>query len=212
VVDANVERVVARLFSIADPLPGGRTAIRAAADQITPDLRAGDFAQAMMDLGATVCTTRNPRCLLCPLSARCTAAPTGEAEAYPVKPAKAARPQRQGRAFWIERDGAVWLVRRQGKGMLGGMRALPDDGWSARSDGLAAPPLAGPWQQGGSVQHIFTHFALQLHLSLYSGPELASLDGQAGEWWPLDRLDEAGLPTLFAKAARLATAVPRDRE
>lgn len=211
VVDANVERVVARLFAIGDALPGGRAAIRAKADTITPDQRAGDFAQAMMDLGATICTSRSPRCLLCPLAADCRAYRSGEAEAYPVKPAKAAKPHRQGRAFWIERGmpggGAVWLVRRAGKGMLGGMRALPDDGWQARSDGAGPPPLAGTWLAGGAVNHVFTHFSLTLHLQLYSGDDWDSLAADEGEWWPLDRLEQAGLPTLFAKAARLAVAL-----
>ncbi|MBW8755888.1 MAG: A/G-specific adenine glycosylase [Sphingomonadales bacterium] len=214
VIDANVERVVARLFAIDTPLPAGRPAIREAADRITPDERAGDFAQAMMDLGATICTTKNPRCLLCPLAAACEGYHTGEPERFPVKPAKAAKPQRQGCAFWIARNGPrggeVWLVRREGRGMLGGMRALPDDGWTARGDGSGKGPLAGPWTPGGAVQHGFTHFSLTLHLALYSGSDWASLppednDG-AGEWWPLDRLEEAGLPTLFAKAAGLALA------
>jgi A/G-specific adenine glycosylase len=210
VVDANVERVVARLFAIETPLPAGRGAIRLAADRITPDGRAGDFAQAMMDLGATICTTRSPRCLLCPLSAHCAAYRSGEPGRFPVKPAKTARPLRQGRAFWIAQGGKVWLVRREGRGMLGGMRALPDDGWSARGDGSGKGPLAGPWTPGGAVQHTFTHFSLTLHLALYSGSDWASLPTEdndvAGEWWPLDRLEEAGLPTLFAKAARLALA------
>lgn len=207
VVDANVERVIARLFAIADPLPAGRTAIRAAADAVTPHERAGDFAQAMMDLGATVCTARNPRCLLCPLAQACTARRMADPERFPLKAPKAAKRHRQGRAFWIERDAAVWLVRRPGKGMLGGMRALPDDGWSARGDGSGEAPLAGTWQTGGVVQHGFTHFTLDLHLAVYSHGDWASLEQTEGEWWPLDRLDEAGLPTLFAKAARLALAV-----
>jgi A/G-specific adenine glycosylase len=206
VVDANVERVVARLFAIAEPLPAARSAIRAAADRITPRERAGDFAQAMMDLGATICTVRGPRCLLCPLSGDCAAYRSGEPERFPLKPAKAAKPARQGRAFWIARDGKVWLVQRPGKGMLGGMRALPDDGWSARGDGSGNGPLAGPWTPAGVVSHGFTHFSLALHLALYSGNDWASLPRDAGEWWPLDRLEEAGLPTLFAKAARLAVA------
>lgn len=209
VVDANVERVVARLFAIEDELPGARPAIRIAADAITPDARAGDFAQAMMDLGATVCTARAPRCLLCPLAAPCMARAGGDPARLPVKAAKKARPLRQGRAFWIERDDReVWLVRRPGKGMLGGMRALPDDGWAARADGSGAGPLAGPWESAGKVGHVFTHFSLELNLSVYLG-EVAQGPGE-GEWWPLDRLDEAGLPTLFAKAARLALAERED--
>ncbi|VWX52899.1 A/G-specific adenine glycosylase [Novosphingobium sp. 9U] len=204
VVDANVERVVSRLFAMAEPLPGSRPAIRRHADAITPEQRAGDFAQAMMDLGSTICTPRSPRCLLCPLSALCTARKTGEPERFPVKAAKKARPQRTGRTFWIERAGAVWLVRRAGKGMLGGMRALPDDGWSAKSDGSGEAPVFGAWDAGGTVAHVFTHFSLDLHLMIYRGNEWATLDAEQGEWWPVERIEEAGLPTLFAKAARLA--------
>lgn len=193
VVDANVERVVARLFAVAEPLPGARKPIRQRADEITPNERAGDFAQAMMDLGATICTSRDPRCLLCPLSEHCEARATGDPARFPVKAAKKAKPQRHGTAYWTEAEGAVWLVRREGKGMLGGMRALPDDGWSAKGDGEGGPsgsPL-------GIVRHGFTHFDLELSVERMSEPI-----GE-GEWWPLDRLEEAGLPTLFAKAARL---------
>jgi A/G-specific adenine glycosylase len=212
VVDANVERVVARLFAIAEALPKGRAAIRTAAETITPDERAGDYAQAMMDLGATICTTRAPRCLLCPLSGNCLAYRSGMAEAYPVKPAKAVRPARTGTAYWIERGGKVWLTRRADKGMLGGMRALPDDGWSARSDGTTNAPLSGSYLSLGHVEHVFTHFALRLNLVLYSGDDWASLGDNDGEWWPVDQLEAAGLPTLFAKAARLATAIPRQED
>jgi A/G-specific adenine glycosylase len=204
VVDANVERVVSRLCAIAEPLPGGRTAIRAATDTITPQHRAGDFAQALMDLGSSICTVRAPRCLLCPLSGPCAARAAGVAEAYPVKAAKKARPTRTGTAFWIERGGAVLLVTRAGKGMLGGMRALPDDGWSARADGHAAPPVPGTWRPGGIVRHGFTHFDLELQLMLCEGAESASLP--EGEFWPVDAIEAAGLPTVFAKAARLALA------
>mgnify|MGYP000933068174 CR=1 FL=1 len=205
VVDANVERVAARLLALDEPLPAARSAIRAEVMRLTPAERPGDFAQAMMDLGSTVCTVRNPRCLLCPLTEDCKGRSAGP-ERFPVKPAKKAKPARRGRAFWIVRDGAVWLVRRAGKGMLGGMRALPDDGWAARGDGAGEPPLAGSWQAGGVVCHSFTHFDLELQLMLYSGGDWDSLPANTGEWWRLDRLEEAGLPTLFAKAARLALA------
>lgn len=206
VVDANVERVVARLFALDDPLPAARSAIRAQADGITPGKRCGDFAQAMMDLGATVCTSRSPRCLLCPLSGECRGRILGEPESFPVKAPKQKRPARTGRAFWIERNACVWLVRRPGKGMLGGMRALPDDGWSAREDGGGEGPLAGAWESAGKIGHVFTHFSLELQLAVYLGNQWDSLRAAEGEWWPLDRLGEAGLPTLFAKAARLALA------
>lgn len=202
VVDANVERVVARLFAIGEPLPGGRKAIRDAADAITPAEGAGDFAQAMMDLGATVCTARQARCLICPLADLCRARVSGAPERFPVKAPKAARPERKGRAFWIVRDDEVWLVRRPGKGMLGGMRALPDDGWNARADGSGDPPLAAKWDARGAVRHGFTHFSLVLSVS--AATIEAGNPGRDGEWWPIDRIEEAGLPTLFARAALLA--------
>ena len=194
VVDANVERVVARLFAVAGPLAGARKAIRARAEEITPARRAGDFAQAMMDLGATVCIPRDPRCPLCPLRARCAGAKTDDPAHFPVKPAKKPKPLRQGKAWWIERDGRVWLVRREGRGMLGGMRAPPDDGWSAKGDGAGGPG----GELLGVVRHGFTHFDLELSVERRAEPM-----GE-GEWWPLDRLADAGLPSLFAKAARLA--------
>ena len=203
VVDANVERVVARLFAVAEPLPGARKAIRHHTDAITPRERAGDFAQAMMDLGSGICTARDPKCLLCPLSAHCEARRKGDPARYPVKAEKKAKPQRVGTAWWIERAGSVWLVRRPGTGMLGGMRALPDDGWSARGDGHGTPPQEGEWRDAGAVRHGFTHFDLDLQVRVLR--DAAEPSGE-GKWWPLAELDAAGLPTLFAKAARRALA------
>lgn len=200
VVDANVERVVARLFAIEEPLPAARKAIRVCTDEITPDQRAGDFAQAMMDLGATICTTRDPKCLLCPVSDSCLGRAQGDPARLPVKLAKKAKPVRQGTAYWIERNGAVWLVKRPDQGLLGGMRALPDDGWSARADGSGGRPLDGAWLDRGTVRHVFTHFALELSVVSL---ETESQPPGKGEWWPIEQLDAAGLPTLFAKAARL---------
>ncbi len=201
VVDANVERVVSRLFNIEEPLPSARKAIRARAEDITPAKRAGDFAQAMMDLGSSLCTTRDPKCLLCPLAGMCAAKAGGDPARLPVKAPKKPRPERKGRAFWIERESAVWLVTRPGTGMLGGMRALPDDGWSAQSDGTGHAPYSGLTESLGAVRHVFTHASLTL--------EVVRLDAQPtghGKWWPLSGLEEAGLPTLFAKAVRLAIA------
>lgn len=205
VVDANVERVVARLFAIDEPLPKARKAIRAAAGTITPDARAGDFAQAMMDLGSHVCTTRAPRCLLCPLAEACEGRRKGEPERLPVKPPKKAVPERRGTAFWITRGGGsdVWLVTRPPEGMLGGMRALPDDGWTARVDGSGQPPVAGEWQSVGAVRHGFTHASLTLEVLAL---ETAQTPQGEGQWWPVAAIGEAGLATLFAKAAQVALA------
>ncbi|WP_299193377.1 A/G-specific adenine glycosylase [uncultured Erythrobacter sp.] len=203
VVDANVERVVSRLFAITEPLPKARKAIRERADTITPDKRAGDFAQAMMDLGSQICTSKAPKCLLCPLSDQCEGRKAGEPERLPVKAPKKAKPERRGTAFWIEMEEKVWLVTRPGTGMLGGMRALPDDGWSAQADGTGAAPLSGEREALGAVRHTFTHAHLTMDVV-----RIASADAPMGEgeWWPVSEIGEAGLPTLFAKAARLALA------
>lgn len=204
VVDANVERVVARLFAIEEPLPAARKAIRESAAAITPCQRAGDFAQAMMDLGSGVCTSRAPKCARCPLEALCAARKTGEPERLPVKAPRKAKPERRGIAWWIERGNHVWLVTRSANGMLGGMRALPDDGWSAREDGARAAPVQTDWMDLGAVRHSFTHAHLTLEVRR---GEVTDEPRHAGEWWPIDRIADAGLPTLFAKAARLAIAV-----
>ncbi|MDZ7283544.1 A/G-specific adenine glycosylase [Sphingomonas sanguinis] len=201
VVDANVERVVARLFAITTPLPAARPAIREATDRITPDTRAGDFAQAMMDLGSSICTVKKPQCLLCPIAVDCRARAEGGAETLPAKAPKKARPYRHGTVFWIEQKGRVWLVRRPDKGMLGGMRALPTGPWVDERPGLADAPGQGPWTMlNETVVHGFTHFELELALARTEGePD----DRSVGEWWPIGDLGTAGLPTLFARAADL---------
>lgn len=205
VVDANVERLVARLFAIATPLPAARPEIRAAADRITPDARAGDFAQAMMDLGATICTTRKPACGICPLRHDCAAVRIADPAAFPVKPAKKAKPHRTGHGWWMERDGRVWLVRRPGKGLLGGMRALPSSDWSAAPD--ATPPASAYWTTIDTpVAHVFTHFSLAL--TMHHAHVEVTPPGE-GEWWPVDRIDAAGLPTLFVRAVE---AVRKDKD
>jgi A/G-specific adenine glycosylase len=203
VVDANVERVVARLFAIHTPLPQGRAAIRAATDAITPDARAGDFAQAMMDLGAGICSPRAPLCLLCPVSGACTAFAKGAADAYPVKPPKQAKPLRTGIVWWLERDGHVWLERRGDKRMLGGMRGLPGTDWDAKAGIGGAPPVDGPWiALNQPATHVFTHFALTLTIHALCVQSDCTARGD-GEWWPLDDLASAGLPSVFAKVARI---------
>ena len=197
VVDANVERVVARLYAVDQPLPIAKSAIYAFTDTVTPASRSGDFAQAMMDLGATICTIRSPKCLLCPIAAHC--AGKADAERYPVKPRKAGRPQRRGSIFWAERNGSVLLCRRPDRGLLGGMMALPTGPWTDADPGLSDAPLRADWQQVGTVRHIFTHFALDA--AVYHGKIAHDSEGL---WWPINQIEQAGLPTLFAKAAALA--------
>lgn len=201
VVDANVERVVSRLFAIADPLPGSRPTIRRSTDAITPDARAGDFAQAMMDLGSGICTVRAPKCLLCPIAFGCKARAQGDPEAYPVKAKKAPKPQRHGTMFWLERDDAVLLVRRPDKGLLGGMRALPTGPWADTPPGMIDAPAAAEWRMlNETVRHGFTHFDLDVALATATFPRHAS--APPGEWWPVADIESAGLPTVFAKAAK----------
>lgn len=201
VVDGNVERVVARLFAVADPLPGAKPRIRDLVDRITPVARAGDFAQAMMDLGATICAPRAPKCLICPLADRCDARAAGTPEAFPVKAPKKARPIRYGTFFWAERDGKVLLVRRPAKGLLGGMRALPTGPWIDTPPALAGAPLDAAWTlRNATVAHGFTHF--ELVAALATATIASHIDAVEGEWWPIAELDSAGLPTLFAKAVK----------
>jgi A/G-specific adenine glycosylase len=203
VIDANVERVIARRYAIDTPLPKARAEIRRLAEEITPERDAGDFAQAMMDLGATICTARNPDCPACPLRSECKAASTGDPATYPVKPAKKAKPVKHGTAFWLEREGEVLLIRRPPRGMLGGMRALPSGPWEKEAPGLAEAPVEAEWELRGTVSHVFTHFALELDVVTADG---LTREDPEGEWWPIDAIEEAGLPTLFTKAAVLARA------
>ena len=201
VVDANVERVVARLFALETPLPAARPEIERLADTITPTERAGDFAQAMMDLGATICSPRSPACVICPLSRDCAARGAGAPETFPRKAAKSVKPVRLGTMFWLESDGAVLLVRRPARGLLGGMRALPTGPWEEQDPGLADAPADAEWRETGTARHVFTHFALDYRVLTAR----ASARSNIGEWWPIAELDAAGLPTLFARAARLVT-------
>jgi A/G-specific adenine glycosylase len=140
----------------------------------------------MMDLGATICTPRSPDCPRCPVSFACGAYASGAPERYPLKAAKKARPLREGKAYWLENGGHVLLVRRPGKGLLGGMLAFPEE-----------PPAEAEWIEAGSVDHVFTHFALNMRLLCGA----TNRRDEGAIWWPIDRLGEAGLPTLFAKLA-----------
>jgi A/G-specific adenine glycosylase len=197
VVDGNVERVVSRLFAVEEALPAARQKLYFLADQLTPAEAAGDFAQAVMDLGATICTPRSPACAICPLFEPCAARRRGDPERYPLKAAKAARPHRQGNAYWLEHDGHILLVRRPATGLLGGMLALPSGRWDERAPPGEDAPVAATWSEAGAVDHVFTHFSLTLHLFGASAAERSA----EGIWWPLESLEEAGLPTVFAKAA-----------
>ena len=201
VMDGNVERVSARLLALKTPLPAAKSTIRAFLEPIVPASRAGDFAQAMMDLGATLCTPRSPSCIICPIAAHCIARGNEPAQ-FPFKLAKPIKPNRKGAAFVALRgDGAMWLQRRPNKGLLGGMAQVPTTNWNARFDGetgIEAAPFSGVWVYKGEIAHVFTHFTLQLKIYAATIPS-ATGDG----WWSTDTTIEA-LPSVMLKAIRRA--------
>lgn len=210
-VDGNIERVVSRLWAIGSD--GTEKGWRAAkveiaghaqelADALPADGRAGDLAQALMDLGATVCTPRKPNCLICPLSAMCAARAEGDPDRYPVKAEKKATPTRHGVAFVLMRGDDVLLIRRPPTGLLGGMMMPPGSAWTddKSDDPLAAAPGAFKWERAGEVRHVFTHFALKLDVYRAEAPARAKVEG---EW--MARADAlAALPTVGRKAVALA--------
>ena len=199
-VDGNVERVMARLYAAPEPLDRAKLGLKALAASLVPEQRAGDFAQALMDLGATICTPRKPRCVLCPWRGGCAAAAAGLAEAIPVRSERPDRPMRYGAAFWLTRpDGAVLLRRRPEKGLLGGMTEIPSTPWRTEpwsfAEAVGLAPTPAPWSAlPGSVKHGFTHFRLELAV-------LAGEGNTEGLWSRVDRLGEHALPTLMKKLA-----------
>ena len=196
VVDGNVERVMARLFAVEEPLPKAKPALTALAGRCTPKLRPGDHAQAVMDLGATICTPRNPACGICPLSGICAARAAGVQATLPRKLPKPEKPTREG-TLWLVRNGPLWLVEtRPEKGLLGGMTGFPGDGW----DGAGGPaPVEADWRRLGEVRHTFTHFHLILQVQ-FAGSGRPALRGSYAA------LPPASLPTLMRKAFDLANA------
>lgn len=201
-VDGNIERVIARLFAVEEPLPGSKPTIRTLAERLTPERRAGDFAQAMMDLGATICTPRRPACSLCPLNDGCLARVRGDQETFPRKTAKAEGKLRRGAAFVAVRADATILLRtRPEKGLLGGMTEVPTTAWSSDFDLEARPdmPLKGPWRKRpGTVSHVFTHFPLELAVYLARMPR-ATRAPKGTRWVRLSDLEREALPNVMRK-------------
>ena len=207
VVDGNVERVMARLHTVETPLPAARPHLTTLAAALTPAGRPGDHAQAVMDLGATLCTPRNPACGLCPWMHDCLGRREGIAGTLPRKAAKAIRPLRHGRVWIARRDDGAWLLeRRPSKGLLGGMLGWPGTDWDVRDGaGDAGPPLATEWRTAdGAVRHTFTHFDLYLQVAVArADPGAQPLRGAfmaAQDFGPGD------LPTVMRKAFDLALA------
>jgi A/G-specific adenine glycosylase len=203
VVDGNIERVVTRLFNIKQPLPQAKPAITKRVAKLTPPARPGDFAQAMMDLGATICTPRKPSCMICPLRGHCGAAKTGNPEIYPFKSPKKTKPKRAGAAFVAIGPGREILLRKRAdSGLLAGMSEAPSSAWTANLDGatgVEAAPFNADWRRCGAVRHVFTHF--ELELTVYRAD--TNISPPPGHWWSLDYLTEA-LPTLMKKVIEAA--------
>jgi A/G-specific adenine glycosylase len=203
-VDGNVERVIARALGIETPMPDAKTEIRARTQALVPADRPGDFAQALMDLGATLCSPKRPACALCPWDDACVAHARGLEETLPIKAAKKERPLRHGAAFWAERgNGSVLIEKRPPKGLLGGMDGVwltplkqdidPDD---ARD----YAPFKERWHRiSGEVEHVFTHF--RLRLTIFTATDVTSFAVPGTRWVAKSKLPEIGMPTVMRKAA-----------
>ena len=212
-LDGNIERVVARLFAVETPLPQAKPALKRLAEGLTPDERAGDYAQAMMDLGATVCLPRRPKCLLCPLNSDCAAHAGGSAEALPRRAPKAERPTRRAVAVWVlNGDGDLLLRRRPPKGLLGGMMELPSTDWREapwpEAEALVQTPVAADWRPlAGQVRHTFTHFHFEIEVwAGRSEDGDLSRAGAEARWVRLDALGDEALPSVMRKIVKHALA------
>ena len=205
-IDGNAERVLARLHAVTQALPAAKPKLKALGEALLPADRPGDFAQALMDLGATICTPKRPACALCPWTDACAARVQGLTEALPVKAPRRARPTRRGAAFLLVREGgAILLRRRAAKGLLGGMLEVPSTPWEVgrlpgRRAALAHAPAQAPWRKrAGLVAHTFTHFHLELEV--YAG---VTDDPPAdGVWADPSRLGELALPSVMRKVIAL---------
>ncbi|MFY9655438.1 MAG: A/G-specific adenine glycosylase [Methylocystis sp.] len=199
-VDGNVERVISRLYALWDQRPALKLEVERRAALLLPPERSGDFAQAMMDLGATVCRPRSPDCSRCPWSKACAARRAGRPEDYPVKAAKTKKPHRRGAAFVLRKGDEVLLLRRPGVGLLGGMTAFPTTPLTedvAPEAQLAYVPLKARWRRiDGAVRHVFTHFSLELAVFVADGGA-----GAQGLWTATALLPRQALPTLMRKVA-----------
>ena len=203
VVDGNVERVMARRFDIRTPLPAAKPEIAARAAELTPEARPGCYAQAVMDLGATICTPKNPACGICPWRDDCAGRLAGTAAELPAKTPKKPKPVRHGIAYLARRvDGAWLLERRPDSGLLGGMLGWPGSEWT-EGDPAPAPPIRAEWRDvGAEARHTFTHFHLRLALRTALVP--MERTPERGAFLPLEEFRPSDLPTVMRKAFDLA--------
>ncbi len=202
VVDGNVERVMARIHGVDTPLPAAKPELTTLAEALTPDLRPGDYAQAVMDLGATICSPRSPACGICPWMGGCVARRAGTAAELPKKTPKKPKPVRFGTAFVARRDDGAWLVeRRPDKGLLGGMLGWPGTDW-AEAAPMAQAPLEADWQDlGAEVRHTFTHFHLRLSVQV---ARVGDAVPDRGFFLEKQDFRASDLPTVMRKAFDLA--------
>jgi A/G-specific adenine glycosylase len=204
-VDGNIERVVSRLFAVEELLPQAKVRIKELAETLLGPSRAGDSAQALMDLGATICTPKKPACALCPLNDGCAARMRGDQETFPRKAAKKTGAQRRGAAFVVTRGEELLVRTRPDKGLLGGMTEVPTSEWRAGHDDEAAlaqaPAIKGVarWHRKvGVVTHVFTHFPLELAVYIARVP--ARTHAPAGmRFVPIATLKDEALPNLMRK-------------
>ena len=195
IVDGNVERVIARTFAFEDPLPKGRKALRTLAGTLVRTERPGDYGQALMDLGATICTPKNPSCLLCPWSEWCLAHAKGKEEFYPQKEKKKPTPIRYGYAYVLRCGDQILVEQRPDKGLLGGMLGVPTSAWGDKPKDHSAAPIKRNWQRAGQIKHVFTHFELQLEVFVAETANKCD-----GVLWISDT---SGLPTVFQKVVKV---------
>ena len=212
-VDGNVERVITRLFACEEELPAAKPAIRQLAEGLTPDARTGDFAQALMDLGATICTPKKPTCALCPWNAACAAFRRGDAESFPRKTAKPEGKLRRGAAFVAVRaDGFVLIRVRPASGLLGAMTEVPTTAWTSEFDGRRArdeAPLLATWRRlPGVVRHTFTHFPLELTVYRAELPS-GTAAPEGTRFLPLREVAGEAFPNLMRKVLASAGIDPR---
>ena len=209
-VDGNVERVMARLYAVSEPLPDAKPELRRRAAALVPRQRAGDYAQAVMDLGATICVPQKPRCVLCPWQSACRARAKNITADLPMRRAPARKPTRFGVAFWAVRaDGAVLLRRRPEKGLLGGMMEVPSTEWRGRpwrlDEAKEKAPVRARWTRvPDTVRHTFTHFYLEL--SVLAGTVKT---GGAGTWVLPEKLGDHALPSVMKKVIAHAQSAAR---
>lgn len=207
VVDGNIERVITRQYSLTEPVPKVKGQVRDLVSDLLPVERPGDFAQAIMDLGASLCSPKKPACSLCPVSSSCAAHLEGNQETFPVKLPKAEKPLRRGAAFVIlNESGELFLQKRIDSGLLGGMSEVPGTQWTARQDGHLgeqALPFNAEWKRCGTAKHTFTHFHLELEVWSVLVAEPKTLT-EGGCWVPQKDLGEEALPTVMKKAISVA--------